>query len=190
MPTCIFINTCLRTSLYSLLLGTALFGLFFWANDSLVGVLSAPIVLVIGVYNLKLLLLLAKRWYREKENRKQLWQTGLLMSLNIPVALLYAKMVLVLSNVLLVRLVNTAGQPLHNLVVLGCGEQRPLADLQPGQATILWLPISRACFERTVVVQYTAGKTTQRATIDGYVIEGQRINLPLGSSPQLTVITR
>ncbi|RZK11857.1 MAG: hypothetical protein EOO56_28640 [Hymenobacter sp.] len=112
------------------------------------------------------------------------------MSLNIPAALLYAKLVLMLCNTLLVRLVNTTNQPLHNLVVLGCGEQRPLADLQPGQAAILWLPISPACFEHTVSVQYTVDKATQQAIIDWYVVEGKRVNLKLGSSQQVAATNR
>lgn len=164
--------------------------LFFFTNDLSVAIMSAPVVLVVGIYNLKLLLQLMLRERKEKESRAAIWRTGGIMSLNIPVALLYTKLVFVLCNTLLVRLVNTTNQPLHNLVVLGCGEQRPRADLQPGEAIILWLPISPACFERTVSVQYTAGKATQQAIIEGYVVEGERINLQLGSGQQMAIINR
>lgn len=177
------LKMCRRASLYSLLLGTALLVLFFFANDLSVALVSAPVVLGIGLYNLKLLLQLIWRGRAETALRKELWITGLLLCLNMPVALLYTKVVFVLSNTLVVRLVNTAGQPLQHLLVLGCGEQRPLADLPPGQATILWLPIAHSCFEHTVAVQYSVGKATHQAMIDGYVVEGRRLTVKLGSGP-------
>jgi hypothetical protein len=179
------INTGLQVSRFSLLFGTALLLLFFFTdnNDLLVALVSVPLILVMGLCNLKLLVQLVWRGYQEQESRKALWRAGALMSLNIPAALLYAKLVLV-------RLVNTTNQPLQHVVVVGCGEQRPLADLPPGQATILWLPISTACFERTVSVQYSTGSTTQQAIIDGYVVEGRRINMKLGSDQQVAVTKR
>lgn len=103
-------------------------------------------------------------------------------------ALLYTKLVLVLSNVLLVRLVNDTPQPLRHVVVLGCGQPRPLADLLPGQATIVWLPSTRDCVERGVSVQYAVGAATQQTIIDGYVVMGRRLNVPLGG--ELAVVRR
>jgi hypothetical protein len=183
----VLLKRCLRVSLYSLLLGTALLALFFFANDLMVAFISVPVILVIGLYNLKLLLQLVWRGFGEVGSRMKFWITGLIMSLNIPVTLLYTKAVFKLNDTLLVRLVNDTSQPMHHLVVLGCGAQRPLADLQPGQATVLWLPIGHNCFERAVLVQYTAGQATQQALIDGYVVEGRRINVKLGSGQQLAV---
>lgn len=179
------IKQCLRAGGVSLLLGTALLTLFFFGNDLAVAFLSAPVVLVLSLNNLKLLLQLLWRAQLEKENRRALWLAGALLSLNLPVALLYTKLVLVLSNTLLVRLVNDTQQPLRHVVVQGCGQPRPLADLQPGQATIVWLPISRDCFERTVSVQYRVGRATQQTVIAGYVVEGQRLNVRLGSGSLL-----
>jgi hypothetical protein len=190
MSTSDLLKTCRHASLISLLLGTALLVFFFFANNDLVAFASVPVVLAIGAYNLKLLLQLVWRGRKEKESRKALWQTGAIMSLNFPVALLYTKAVLVLSSTLLVRLVNDTAQPLHQVVVLGCGGQRPLADLQPGQATILWLPTSPPCFEHTVLVQYTAGKATQQAIIDWYVVGGKRVNLKLGSNQAVALTNR
>jgi hypothetical protein len=184
------IDTGLQVSRFSLLFGTALLLLFFFTDDLLVAFVSAPVVLVVGLYNLQLLLRLAWRGLQEKESRKPIWRVGALMTLNIPVALLYTKLVLVLNSTLVVRLVNTTAHPLLHMVVVGCGEQRPLADLQPGQATILWLPISHACSEHAVSVQYSTGSTTQQAVIDGYVVEGRRINLKLGNDQQLAVTKR
>lgn len=184
MPAAIMLKQCLRAALASLLLGTALLALFFFINDLTVAFLSAPVVLVVGLYNLKLLLQLLWRAQLEPD-RRAFWQAGGLLSLNIPVALGYAKLVLVLSNTLLVRLVNDTPQPLLHVVVQGCGQPRPLADLLPGQATIVWLPISRDCVERTVSVQYKVGSAAQQTIIDGYVVEGKRLNVKLGSGPQL-----
>jgi len=189
MSTSALLKTCRHASLISLLLGTALLVFFFFANN-LVAFASVPVVLAIGAYNLKLLLQLVWRGRKEKESRKALWQTGAIMSLNFPVALLYTKAVLVLSSTLLVRLVNNTAQPLHQVVVLGCGGQRPLADLQPGQATIFWLPTSPPCFENTVSVQYIIDETTQQAVIDWYVVEGRRVNLKIGGGQQVAVTNR
>lgn len=186
-PATIMISYCLRTGLVSLLLGTALLVLYFFSNDLMVAFVSAPVVLIIGLYNLKLLLQLLWRAQIEPENRRAFWRTGALLSLNLPVALGYAKLVLVLSNTLVVRLVNDTQQPLWHMVVQGCGQPRPLADLPPGRTTIVWLPITRDCFERTVLVQYRVGPATRQTIIDGYVIEGHRLNVKLGSGSSLAV---
>lgn len=180
LPTPILIKKCLRVTLFSLVLGTAMFGLYFFSNDLLIAFVCAPVVLVLALYSLRLLLQLLWRAPREPENQKALRRTGLLLTPNLPVALLYAKLVLLLSNTLLVRLVNDTSQPLRHLLVLGCGQPRRLADLPPGQATIVWLPIARDCFERTVSVQYAMGLATRQTMIDGYVVEGKRLNVKLG----------
>jgi hypothetical protein len=187
LPTAILMKKCRRVGLFSLGLGTAMLGLFFFSSDLIVAFMCAPVVLVLGVYNLKVLLQLLWRAQLEPAHRKALWRTGVLLSLNLPVALLYTKLVLVLSNTLVVRLVNDTPNPLRHLVILGCGEPRPLADLSPGQSTIVWLPISRACscFERTVSAQYSVGTVTQQTMIDGYVVEGKRLNVQLGRGPAL-----
>jgi len=189
-PAATLMKQCSRVGLCSLVLGTALLGLFFVSNNLLVAFICAPVVLLVGVYNLKLLVQLLWRAQLEQAHRKALWRAGMLLSLNMPVALLYAKLVLVLSNVLLVRLVNDTSQPLRHLVVLGCGRPRPLADLPPGQATIVWLPIARDCVERTVSAQYTIGAVTRQTMIEGYVVEGKRLNVQLGRGPQLAAVRR
>ncbi|MDO7886259.1 hypothetical protein Q5H89_12865 [Hymenobacter sp. CA2-7] len=185
MPAALLIRKCLRVGRNSLLLGTAMLVLFFFSNDLSVAFLSVPVVLVLGLYNLKRLLQLLWRAQLEPENRRAFWRAGLIMSLNLPVALLYAMLVHMLNNALLVRVVNDTSQPLRDVVVQGCGPPRPLADLPPGQATIVWLPIGRDCFERTVSVQYRVGSATQQTMIDGYVVEGRRLNVKLGSHPPL-----
>lgn len=190
MPTATLLKNCRQTGWFSFLLGTALLALYFFSNDLLVAFVSVPVVAVVGLYNLVLLVQLLGRARLEKENRRALWRAGALLSLNLPVALLYAKLVLLLTNTLLVRLVNDTQQPLRHVVVQGCGQPRPLADLPPGQATIIWLPISRDCFERRVSVQYVVGPATHQTVIDGYVIEGQRLNVKLGSSPSLAAARR
>lgn len=182
-PTAILIKKCRQDGWFSFLLGTALFGLFFFSDNFLVAFASVPVVAILGLHNLLLLGRLLWRARQEPENRRALWQTGALLSLNIPVALLYAGSVLVLENTLLVRLVNDTPQPLRHVVVLGCGQPRPLADLLPGEATIVWLPITRDCAERAVSVQYAVGAATQQTIIDGYVVEGQRLNVSLGGKP-------
>jgi|GEM_PF-3500338 len=184
-PAAILIQKCRRAGLTSLLLGTVLLGLFLVSNNLTLAFLSAPIVLVLGLYNLVLLLQLLWRAQLEPQNRRVLWRTGALLSLNIPVVLGYAKLVVVLSNTLVVRLVNEASQPLRHVVVVGCGQPRPLADLPPGEATVVWLPITRDCAERTVSVQYRVGSATQQTLIDGYVVEGRRLNVKLGGGSSL-----
>ena len=180
-PAAILIKKCRQDGWFSFLLGTTLLVLFFFSNNLLVAFASAPVVAILGLYNLMLLGQLLWRAQREPKNRRALWRTGALLSLNLPVALLYAVVVHLLNNALLVRLVNDAPQPLRHVVVLGCGQPRPLADLPPGQATIVWLPITRDCVERAVSVQYAVGAATQQAIIDGYVVEGQRLNVKLSS---------
>ena len=72
-PAATMIKQCLRAGWASLLLGTALLVLFFFGNDPMVAFLSAPVVLILSLHNLKLLLQLLWRAHLEKENRWALW---------------------------------------------------------------------------------------------------------------------
>lgn len=184
MPASALIKKSLLVSLGSFLLGTSLFAWFYCSDDWLATSLySMAALLAVGAVNLYFLLRLLWR-AQQRAHRPPLLRAAALLCLNIPVALLYGKLVVVLLNTLVVRLVNDTGQPLTHVALRGCAA-RPLANLPPHSSTMLWLPITKNCIERSVLVQYTAGGFARQALIAAYVVEGKRITCRLGSSRQL-----
>lgn len=188
MQTRALISRSLLVSLCSFLFGTSLLLWFFFSDNALeTALFSVAALLAVGAGNLYCLLQLLWRGRQQPAARKQLLRTAALMCLNIPLAMAYGKLVGVLLDTLVVRLVNDTNRPLSQLTVLGCGKPRPLPNLQPGQATLLWLPITPACFERTVSVRYRVGGATRQTIIEAYVVTGKRLNLKLGGSRQVAV---
>jgi hypothetical protein len=175
------IKRSLKISCASFLFGTGLLILFFFTNAGFFAFMSLPSILVLGGVNFILFVQLCRNGIKEKENRKRLLRTAGIISLNIPVVFLYTYFVFVLFETFVVRFKNNTDKTLTNISVSGC-DKRIIQDLQPGQSEIEWIPITRSCIEKSIVVEYHIDGTLQRETVYGYVVSGQRINHKIGES--------
>ena len=85
-----------------------------------------------------------------------------------------------------VRFKNGTDKTLTNISVIGCDE-RTIQDLQSGQSEIEWIPITESCIEHRIVVRYQIEGIVQTEVVDGYVINGRRINHQMGDERNLIV---
>jgi hypothetical protein len=181
METDELIRKSLRVSFASFIFGTALLVFFVITNSYFFAVASLPVICILGVVNFVLLWRLGLNGLNEKENRKRLFLTGGVISLNIPVVFIYSYFVLVLTDTVIVRFKNDTDTTLTNISVIGCDE-RTIQDLQPGQTEIEWIPITKDCIEKRIILQYEVSGTVQKEIVYGYVIDGQRINHKIGNN--------
>jgi hypothetical protein len=186
METDELIKRSLKVSLASFLFGTGLLVLFFFTNPAFFALTSIPIILILGVGNFILLVRLGLKGLKDKENRKRALLTGGIISLNIPIVILYAYLVFVLFDTVVVRFKNDTDKILTNITVTGC-DQRTIQDLRPGQTEIEWIPITRDCIENRIIISYDIDGVVQQEIVDGYVVEGSRINHKIGDKSNLIV---
>ena len=186
METDELIKRSLKVSFASFLFGTGLLILFFFTNSYFFAMVSVPIILVLGIANLFLLGRLGLKGLKETENRKRIWSTAGIISLNIPVVFLYAYLAFMLFDTVVVRFKNDTGETLTNISVVGCDE-RTIEDLRPGQVEIEWISITKKCIENNIIIQYEINGAVQREVVYGYVIDGQRINHRIGDNDRLVV---
>jgi amino acid transporter len=180
MDTDKLINEALRISKISFIGGTGLFVLYFFSNSFHIALVSIFIIAMLGVVNLVFLCRLGLRGLKEKNNRKRILLACGIMSLNIPIALLYTYSVFALFDVMVVRFNNGTDKVLTNISIEGCDERR-IGDMQPGDSIIEWIP-AMECFERAMTIRYQIGNEIKQETVHGYVIYGERINHEIGDN--------
>ena len=184
METDALIKKSLKVSFTSFLLGTGLLVLFFFTNDYLFALVSLPIIVTLGAANLIILGRLGLKGLKERENRKRIFLIGGIISLNIPVAIVYAYFVVALFDIVVVRFENDTTKTLTNISVSGCDE-RTIGELRPGQTKIEWIRITQKCIENRIVIEYEINGKLTREIVYGYVIDGQRINHKIGDIDKL-----
>jgi hypothetical protein len=180
------IKRSLKGSFASFLFGTGLLILFFFTNSDFFALASIPIILILGLANFILLVRLGLKGLKDKENRKRTLLTGGIISLNIPIVILYSYFAITLFDTVIVRFKNDTDKILTNILVSGC-DQRAIHDLRPGQTEIEWIPITKKCIENNIIIQYEINGTVQREIVYGYVLDGRRINHNIGDNDKLIV---
>lgn len=180
METDELIKRSLKVSIASFLFGTGFLVLFFFTNLYFFALTSIPVIFILGVANFILLVRLVLNGLKDKENRTRSFLTGAVISLNIPIVFLYIYFVFILFDTIVVRIKNDTDKILTNITLTGC-DQRTLQDLRPGQTEIEWIPITKSCVENSLIVSYEIDGVVQREVVDGYVVEGRRINHKIGN---------
>ncbi|HEY3402828.1 MAG TPA: hypothetical protein VGK59_05535 [Ohtaekwangia sp.] len=179
METDHLIKKSLKVSLASFLFGTSLLMLFFFTNWYFFALVSLPLILVLGIANLIQFSRLIQKALRDKANRKRIFSTCGVVSVNIPVVFLYAYFVFVLADSVIVRFKNDTGKTLTNVRVVGCDES-VVQNLLPGEVEIEWIPITTACTEKSILLRYEIDGVAIEEVVYGYVIDGRRINHTIG----------
>ena len=167
-------------AILSFLLGTMLLiGYYFFEATDLIflGYLYLIAALVINLTVFVILLYAAGVNYT---NRRKLLGTAGLMTINIPIAILYLYFFLVLINTMRIPFINETGETITGLVIEGC-ETIELARLQPNERTTCWINIPNDC---TISLQYTKDGSRITEEVFGYVTssEGQKVTYGIGKS--------
>jgi hypothetical protein len=131
---------------------------------------------VIG--NLIILIALLISTFKNKEQRRSNLLTAFLMLLNIPIAITYFWLVLVLSDTMRITFVNTTNSPLTSIEIIGC-ESKHINHLAPNESETVWITIPHSC---SIEIRYMMDRKIKNEVVDPYLCKsmGQKRRYKIG----------
>jgi hypothetical protein len=156
------------TAISSFLIGTGFMLIFFLSNS--VEIFGAGFYFVtIAVFtNLTVLVLLAIRLVTDGDKRKQYLKSIGILFINIPIAILYAYLVIILIYTLRINFVNDSTNLISGALIEGC-QSKNLGNIKPGDSKRCWIRITEYC---TVTIRYQISDSTRNETIVSSPYEG------------------
>ncbi len=169
------------TAISSFLLGTIIFLVYFFTslNDLLfVGYAFIFLAFLINLGILGAILLKAKKETENKENRKKLLTTSIIMLLNIPIMLFYCWIAIILLNTMRITFKNETQTILTNINIIGCGGGH-IDKLDIGESKTVWVDITGDC---SINIDFLSNGQKKEENVMGYVTNsmGQKINHNIG----------
>ena len=166
------------TALISFLIGTAIFGLYFWTLASEFLFVGYGFIVIAGLVNIIILAIVLITPYKEKKIRKKILLTGGVMLLNIPIMLIYCSMAIILTNTMRISFINTTNMVLKDINIIGC-ESKHIEKLEKGESKTVWVGINGDC---TININYIANGERKEENVTDYVTTGmgQRMKYNIG----------
>lgn len=132
------------TALISFFTGTGLL-IFYYNEMSILTMLnSSYLVLLIIILNIFLLLIFLFKCFQNKISYEAFKQSGIILSANIPIAILYFFVVNFLLSIIRVTVINHSGQDITNIRITGC-ENKTIALLENDESKTVWIDIPQDC---------------------------------------------
>jgi hypothetical protein len=166
------------TALVSLLIGTAIFGLYFLTSAFELLFVGYGFIAIAGLINLIILTTILVTAFKDKRHRKKLLLTSGLMIVNIPVMLIYCSIAIVLLNTMRITFTNATDKVMTDINIIGC-EPKHIDKLEKGQSKTIWIGITGDC---TINVDYVADGQRKEENVAGYVTNsmGQKMKYKIG----------
>ena len=105
------------------------------------------------------------RLLQRKITMINMFKTFGVLSLNIPVALAYAQIMVFLLTFARITFKNSTNADIELLTVVGC-EDREIRNLKKGDSKTVWIKISKDCH---VDISYRANGEIKKETVAGYL---------------------
>jgi hypothetical protein len=153
------------TAILSFIIGTIMIGFFYFTLSIELAVYSYSILIAIALFNVIVLSILMSNVILEKVSFRKYRLTVGLMIANIPVAIGYFVLVLILINTLRITFVNSTGERIDNIEIIGC-EPKLIDNLEPEDSKTVWINITG---DSTLEIEYQLQGETKREIVFGYV---------------------
>lgn len=88
-----------------------------------------------------------------------------ILTLNLPIALIYFIIVMILINTARITLENSTGQDLNSIKILGC-DTKEIESLKTGQSKTIWIYIPNDC---SLEIRYELGGEIRTETVASYL---------------------
>jgi hypothetical protein len=166
------------TMLVSLIIGTAIFGLYFLTSAFELLFVGYAFIAIAGLINLIVFVTILVAAYKDDINRKRLLLTSGLMLLNIPVMIIYCSIGIVLLNTMRITFTNATDRVLTHINIVGC-EAKRIDKLEKGQSKTVWVGITGDC---SINIEYLANGQQKEENVAGYVSNsmGQKMKHNIG----------
>ncbi|KQT29593.1 hypothetical protein ASG22_19920 [Chryseobacterium sp. Leaf405] len=161
------------TALISFSTGTALL-IFYYTEMSILTILNSfYVVLSLIIINVFLLLFFLFKCFQNKISYGAFKKSGIILSANVPVAILYLFYVNLLLSIIRVTVVNHSGQDITNIKVTGC-ENKAIAFLENDASKTVWIDIPQDC---SVDIHFQRDGKNKNVNIIGYAtsLMGQKV---------------
>jgi hypothetical protein len=132
------------TAALSFIIGTTIFLAYYFGDDWNVLFIGYAYIGLAGIINIIFLVLLHSHWTKNKADRKRIFRTVLFILFNIPVALVYCYLTLILMNTVRLTLKNSTGSELTDINITGC-ESKHITELKPNEEKEIWIGIYGDC---------------------------------------------
>lgn len=106
-----------------------------------------------------------------------------ILTLNLPIALIYFVIVMILINTARITLVNGTGQDLSSIKISGC-DTKEIESLKTGQSTTIRIYMPSDC---SLEIRYELGRETRTETVAGYLtnLGGVIATYQIGSNEEI-----
>lgn len=153
------------SAILSFIIGTIMIGVFYFTLSVELAIYSYFILIAIALFNVIVLSILMSNVILEKVSFRKYRLTVGLMIANIPVAIGYFVLVVILINTLRITFVNSTEVRLDNIEIIGC-EPKSIDILEPGDSKTVWINITG---DSTLEIEYQLQGETKREIVYGYV---------------------
>ncbi|QSB25364.1 hypothetical protein [Flavobacterium sp. CLA17] len=154
-----------QTALISFLLGTAIFGLYFFTSSFELLSLGYGFIALAGLINLGVLISILFKASKDKDNRTKLFTACGLMLLNIPVLFFYCWATIILLGTMRITFTNSTPTTLTNINIVGCGGGH-IDKLESGESETVWVDITGDC---SIGIDYLSSGQKKKESVAGYV---------------------
>lgn len=167
-----------QTALLSFLLGTAIFGFYFFTSSFEVLSIVYGFITLAALINSVVLISILVKAKRDKENRTTLFRTCALMLLNIPVLFFYCWAAIILLDTMRITFTNPTQTTLTNINIVGCGGAY-IDQLESGESETVWVAITGDC---SISIDYLSGGQKKEENVVSYVTTtmGQKMKHTIG----------
>jgi len=167
-----------QTALLSFLLGTAIFGFYFFTSSFEVLSIVYGFITLAALLNSVVLISILVKAKRDKENRTTLFRTCALMLLNIPVLFFYCWAAIILLDTMRITFTNPTQTTLTNINIVGCGGAY-IEELESGESETVWVAITGDC---SISIDYLSGGQKKEENVVSYVTTtmGQKMKHTIG----------
>jgi hypothetical protein len=165
-------------AILSLLLGTAIFVLYYLLSSSFLLFTGYVFVVLAGIINSIFLILVLLRYSKEKHHKLQLFITAGIILLNIPMLLFYSWVTFLLMDIMRIKFVNTTQEAITELRIKGC-QNKKIQKLEAGKSELVFISIKDDC---AINITYSINGQSKNETVLDYATTsmGQKINYKIG----------
>lgn len=162
------------TALISFLAGTIIFGLYYLTSAFELLIIGYGFIALTGLINIGVLIGISIKARKDNENRNRLLRTCGLMTLNIPIMIVYCWVAIILLGTMRITFTNETGIELTDVNIIGCAGGH-IDKLEVGESETVWVSIIGDC---SIVIDYLSNGQRKGEMVAGYVTSnmGQKLN--------------
>ncbi|WP_338794147.1 hypothetical protein [Bernardetia sp. MNP-M8] len=169
-------------AILSFLIGTAIFIVYYLTSADFLLSLGGVFILVAAIINSIFLILILRRYSKEKHYKTHLFITAGIILLNIPAFLFYSWVTFLLMDTMRISFINSTQETITELKITGC-QNKTIKKLDVGQSEMIWINIEADC---TINIDYLLNGESKKETVLGYATTsmGQKMKYKIGEKKE------